>query len=172
MKTILTLACVFAALQITALAEVTAEITGVHLCCKGCVNGIEKAVGEVSGAKVAVDQGEGKVTLTADDAATAQKAADALVAAGYFGECKDGHVKLKNATGAKGQKVQSLKVEGVHLCCGKCVKAVDEVVKAVPGAKDHNATKGAKSFDVNGDFSDKEFFAALQKQGLAGKIAK
>ena len=169
MKTKLLFVCVLAASPFLARADVTAEITDVHLCCKGCVNGVQKAIGDVAGAKATVDQDAGTVTLTAPDAATAQKAANALLDAGYFGQSKDGHVKLKPATGAKGQKVQTLKVEGVHLCCGKCVKAVDEAVKSVAGAKDHNATKGAKSFEVNGDFNDQDLFTALQKQGLTGK---
>jgi copper chaperone CopZ len=136
------------------------------------VNGVEKAISEVSGAKATVDQDGGKVTLTGPDAATVQKAANALVAAGYFGKSADGKVKLKADTGAKGEKVQTLKIEGVHLCCGKCVKAVDQAVKSVPGVKEQNATKGAKSFDVTGEFNDKDVFAALQKDGLTGKVAK
>jgi copper chaperone CopZ len=153
-------------------AEVSTEITKVHLCCKGCASGVDKAVGEVTGAKAAVDQDAGTVTLTGPDISTVQKAADALVAAGYFGKSSNAGIKLKPVTGAKGEKVQSLQVEGVHLCCGKCVKAVDQALKSVPGVKTQNATKGAKSFEVTGEFNDKEAFAALQKEGLTGKIAK
>ena len=152
--------------------EVHAKISDVHLCCQGCVKGVQKAVATVPGAKAEVDQDAGTVTLTAADAATAQKAADALVAAGYFGTCNDSGVKLTAVSGAKGEKVPSLKVEGVHLCCGKCVKAVDHAVKSVAGAKEHTAVKGAKSFEVTGDFNDQELITALQKEGLTGKIAR
>jgi hypothetical protein len=38
--------------------------------------------------------------------------------------------------------------------------------------KEQTAKKGAKSFEVTGDFNDKEAFAALQKAGLTGKVAK
>ena len=65
-----------------------------------------------------------------------------------------------------------MKVEGVHLCCGKCVKAVDEALKSVPGVKSHTAVKNAKSFEVTGDFNDKDAFTALQKAGLTGQVAK
>ena len=92
--------------------------------------------------------------------------------AGYFGKSSDSQVKMDARTGAKGTKVQSLKVEGVHLCCAKCVKAVDHAIKSVPGVKEHTATKGAESFDVTGDFNDKEVFTALQKEGLTGKVGK
>jgi copper chaperone CopZ len=152
-------------------AEVTTKVSDVHLCCKGCVNGVQKAVDEVQGAKAEVDADNGTVTLSGPDAATVQKAADSMVKAGYFGKT-EGDIKLNTDAGAADKKVQSLKIEGAHLCCGKCVKAVDRAVKAVPGAKEHNAVKGAKSFEVTGDFNDKEFVTALQKEGLTGKIAK
>ena len=153
-------------------ADASATITDVHLCCKGCVSGVGKAVGTVPDAKAAVDQDARTVTLTAPDAATLQKAADALVQAGYFGKCSDNSVKLDASTGAKGEKVQSLKIEGVHLCCGKCVKAVDHAVKSVDGVKEQTATKGATSFEVTGDFNDQQVLDALQKEGLTGKVAK
>lgn len=151
-------------------AEVTAKISNVHLCCKSCVTGVEKAAAKVEGLIATVDKDARTVTLAGPDAATVQKGADALVAAGYFGASSD--VKLKTATGAKGQKVSALQVNGVHLCCAKCVTAVDEAVKSVPGVKSHTAEKGAKSFEVTGDFNDKEVFGALQKSGLTGKAAQ
>ena len=156
----------------TASAESAAKITEVHLCCKSCVTGVEKAIGEVPDARAVVDQDAGTVTLSAPNAAAVQKAVDALLAAGYFGKCNDASVKLDSRTGAKGQKVQSLKIEGVHLCCGKCVKAVDRAVKSVAGVKEQTAVRGAKTFEVTGDFNDEEIFTALRKEGLAGKVAK
>src|SRR5438067_12366062 len=87
-------------------AETTAKITNVHLCCKSCVSGVQKAVGKVEGASAVADQDSGTVTLNGPDAATVQKAADALVAAGYFGTTDDKNLKLKPATGATGRKVQ------------------------------------------------------------------
>ena len=137
------LGLVFACRVSASADEVHAKISDVHLCCQGCVNGVQKAVATVAGAKAEVDRDAGTVTLTAADAATAQKAADALVAAGYFGTCADSGLKLNAMSGAKGEKVQSLKIEGVHLCCGKCVKAVDRAVLSVPGAKEHSAVYGA-----------------------------
>ena len=153
-------------------ADYSAKLSEVHLCCKGCVNGAEKAVSSVPGATATADQDSGSVTITAPDLATAQKAANALVKAGYFGKSSDPELKLNARTGAKGQKVQTLQVEGVHLCCAKCVKAVDRAAKSVAGVKEQTATKGAKSFEVTGDFDDKELFAALQKEGLTGKVGK
>jgi periplasmic mercuric ion binding protein len=173
MKTLaVSIVAVFALTLAVSAADSTAKITDVHLCCKSCVSGVEKAVSKVPDAKAEVDQDAGTVTLSGPDTATVQKAADALVAAGYFGKVSDGNAKLAHETGAKGEKVKSAKVEGVHLCCEKCVKAVDKATASVPGVKAHTATKGAKSFDVTGDFNDKDLMTALQREGLTGKIVE
>jgi copper chaperone CopZ len=160
------------ALVFTAQADVTVKISEVHLCCKKCVTGAEKAVGKVDGATVAVDKDAGTVTLTASDTATLQKAADSLVAAGYFGKSGDSSVTITSHTGATGAKVQSLEVSGVHLCCKKCATAVDNALKTVSGVKSETAEQGAKKFEVTGDFTDKDVFAALEKAGLTGKTEK
>jgi copper chaperone CopZ len=172
MKTSAFLLLAALALPLTVHAECTTKISGVHLCCKSCVTGVEDAVGKVQGVKTEVDQDSGTVTLSAADAGTVQKAADALVAGGYFGKSSLESIKLDPKSGASGKKVTSLKLEGAHLCCGKCVKAVDKAVASVSGAKAHTATKGAKSFEVTGDFNDKELVSALQKEGLSTKVAK
>lgn len=146
------------------------KLSNVHLCCPSCVKGVDKAVNAVEGAKASCDADAGTITLTAGDTAGLQKATDALVKAGYYGKSSDAKIKLEANTGAKGAKVQSLEVNSVHLCCPKCVKAVDAALKSVPGVKEQTATKGAKSFTVTGDFTDKDVFAALQKAGLTGKV--
>ncbi|SRR5581483_2908945 len=161
------------ALALSAQAEdVTAKITDVHLCCGKCVTGVEKAVGTVDGAKATADKDAGTVTIMAPDKATAQKAADALVKAGYFGKCSDDTVKLIPHTGAKGEKVKTMEVSEVHLCCDKCVKGVNAALKDVPGVTGNTAAKGVKTFEVTGDFTDKDVFEALQKAGLTGKVAE
>jgi len=153
-------------------ADVSGKLTDVHLCCQSCVKGVQAAVGKVQGVTVKADKDEGTVTLSGADQASVQKAADALVAAGYYGKISDGSVKLHPETGATGKKVKSLKVEGVHLCCGKCVTSVNEALGSVAGVKGNTATKNAESFEVTGDFRDKEVFDALHKSGLSGHVAK
>jgi copper chaperone CopZ len=115
------------------------------------------------------DEDAGAVTLTGPDTATVQKGADALVAAGFFGKSSDPSIKINADTGAKDQMVQSMKIENLHLCCGKCVKAVNDVLATVPGVTGNTAAKGAKSFEVTGNFNDKAVFDALQKAGLTGQ---
>lgn len=150
----------FAAFTLQASADSTLTISGVHNCCKSCAKGIEGAITK-AGATAAIDGTT--VTITAKSEADAKKAADELVAAGYFGEGA-------TAPEVSDAKVKSATVSGVHLCCGKCVTAVDKAVKAVSGASTHNAEKGAKTFTVEGDFSTKELAAALNQAGLSGTI--
>ena len=153
-------------------ADVTVKITDVHLCCDSCVKAADKVVSSVDGAKAIIDKAARSIEITAPDTATAQKVADALVKAGFFGTSSDANVKIDASTGAKGAKVQTLTVKGVHLCCPKCVKAVHNAVTGVPGVTADTATKGAESFTVTGDFNDADVFTALQKAGLTGKAGE
>ena len=167
----LSIVAVLAFAPLTQAADVTVKISNVHLCCPGCVKGVAKAVTGIHGVKATADMDTEAVEITGPDTAAVQKAADALVKAGYFGESSDPSIKMSSDTGAKGVKVQSLKVQGVHLCCPKCVKAVNAALKDVPGVTGNNAAKNAKFFTVTGDFNDADVFAALQKIGLTGKVA-
>ena len=173
MKSILlSVLTVLACVQLTQAEDVTVHISDVHLCCLSCVKGVTNAVKGVDGIKATADKETKVVELTGPDKATVQKAADALTKAGYFGLSSDDSIKIDASTGAKGEKVQSLKVEGVHLCCPKCVKAVNVALKDVPGVTTNNATKNAEFFIVSGDFKDSDVFAALQKIGLTGKAGQ
>jgi hypothetical protein len=170
-KTILTLV-VTAAMAALAHADCTVKLSGVHLCCNSCVKGADKAVATVSGAKDTCDKDAGTVSITAADEATAQKAVDALVAAGYFGTSDNAAIKVSSATGAKDGKVSSLTVKDVHLCCPKCVKAVNAALANVSGATSNTAAKNVPSFDIKGDFNPSDVFAAFQKAGLTGKVSQ
>jgi mercuric ion binding protein len=153
-------------------ADTSVKVSKVHLCCPSCVKGVDKAVAGVTGAASQCDKDAGTVTITAPDQATAQKAVDAMVAAGYFGTSSDPAIKVVDKSGAQKGKVQSLKVSGVHLCCGKCVNSVNEALSKVKGVKGNTATKGAESFEVTGDFKAKPVIAALNKAGFAGTVSK
>ena len=156
----------------SARAETTVKLSNVHLCCKGCVTGVETALGKVSGASARCDSAAGTVELTAPDKATAQQAVDAIVSAGYFGTSSDPGIKVIDRSGAKDESVKSLKVAGVHLCCSKCVKAVNQALTTVKGVSGNTAAVDAESFEVTGDFNAKAVFAALNKAGLAGSVGK
>ena len=160
-----------AALASNATAEVSTKLSNVHLCCTSCVKGAEKAAAKAAGATVTVDQNASTVTVSASSKAGIQSAVDALVAAGYYGKPSDAAVKVAANTGATDGKVASLKLEGVHLCCGKCVTAVQKALGKVAGVKGNTAEKNAKVFEVTGDFSPKAVFEALHDVGLTGLAA-
>jgi copper chaperone CopZ len=170
MKNLLVTAALAMAFSLSAhAADVSVTISDVHLCCPSCVKGVATAEAGITGITAKADQDSDSVVLTGPDKATVQKGADALVAAGYFGKSSDPGITITAMTGAKNQTVQSIKIEGLHLCCGKCVKAVNEVLAKVPGVTGNTAATKATSFEVTGSFNDKDVFDALQKAGLTGK---
>ena len=158
--------------SVAAAADVTVQLSNVHLCCNSCVKGVDKAVATVAGAKATSSRDDDTVTITAADQATAQKAVNALTAAGYFGVSNNPAIKVDASTGATDAKVQTLTVSDVHLCCQKCVTAVNHALDKVDGVKANTAEKDAKTFVVTGDFKPTEVFSALQDAGLTGKAAK
>lgn len=160
------------ALAPAAFADFTVTLSAVHLCCNSCVKGVDTATATVAGAAAKSDREAETVTITAPDKATAQKTVDALVAAGYFGVSSDPAIKVDATSGAKDGIVESLTVNGVHLCCAKCVTAVDEALEKIPGVKANTAKKSAESFEVSGKFNAKDVFTALHEAGLTGKAGE
>ena len=156
-----TLSIVVLSLGLNARAESTVTLTGVHNCCKKCDNGIVGAVAKVAGASAVTDKTT--VTITAKDEADAKKAVASLVDAGYYGAGAEAPVVVD-------AKVKSASIEGVHLCCGKCVDAFNKAAKATAGVTATDAVKGATVVKVDGDFSTKEFLAELNKGGFSGKL--
>jgi len=161
MKTSTLVSSLVLSLNIACFADSSVVLTGVHNCCKKCENGIIDAVSKVEGASATAEKS--KVTITAKDDAAVKRAVASLVSNGYF-------AKEAEAPVIADAKVKSVTVSGVHLCCQKCVTAVENAVTSVGGVSGHDATKGAKSFKVEGDFSTKELAAALNNNGFNGEI--
>jgi copper chaperone CopZ len=172
MKLILATLVIALTSTLSSRAESSVKLTDVHLCCQSCVKGVDKVVSKIDGVKATSSMDDKTVSLTGPDTATLQKTVDALVAAGYYGKSSDAAIKVNGDTGAKDEKVKMLKIEGTHLCCGSCVKAVNKALGGVSGVEANTATKGATSFEITGDFNEKEAFDALQKNGLTGHVAK
>lgn len=172
MKSILVSSFVAVALAFSVrAADFSVKLTDVHLCCKSCVKGVDTAVSKVDGVKADADMDSDTVSLTGPDSATVQKAVNALTDAGYFGKSSDPSIKVNAETGAKDAKVQTMKIENLHMCCAKCAKAVTKALGDVPGVTGNTAAKGVTSFTVTGDFNEKDAMAALQKAGLTGHVA-
>ena len=150
-----------------AAAESTVTVSKTHLCCGNCVTGAEKAVASVSGAKATCDRKAQTIAITAPDDATAQKALDALVAAGYYGSATGG--KIKDDSGAKAGKSTAVELSGFHNCCAKCTTAINDTIKKVPGANGKVASK-AVTVPVTGDFDATKLVEALNAAGFHAKV--
>lgn len=165
MKTLLLPLLVIAGFTSSALADASFTLNGVHNCCGGCKNGITKAIQSVQGATAEVD-GE-TVTITAKNTPTARKAMEALLDAGYYGK---GEETEAPKTAASTRVLKGATVEGAHLCCGKCVKAVEQAVAKVKGVTGSKIESKASEFTVEGEFSEGDLIAALNEAGFHGKV--
>ncbi len=146
-------------------ADASITLNGVHNCCGGCKTGITKAVESVKGATAEVS-GE-TVTITARNTPTAKKAVEALLDAGYFGEAEGAEPPK---TAASSRVLKGATVSGAHLCCNKCVRAVEAAVAGVKGVTGSKVESKAKEFTVEGEFSEGELIAALNRAGFHGKV--
>ncbi|MCB1226900.1 MAG: cation transporter [Verrucomicrobiales bacterium] len=163
MKNIFFATALLAASALVAHAETTVVVNGVHNCCKSCANAITKAVGSVKGASATADGDT--VTITAKNESGAKKALAALQDAGFSGE-----IEGSEPATASDKVLKGATVEGVHLCCGKCVKAMTAAVTSVPGVTAAQIENKATSFTVEGEFKEGDLIAAMNKAGFHGKV--
>ena len=132
-------------------------LSGVHLCCKGCVKGVAKAV-DKSGGKASCDAKAGTVVISGDKESVT-KALEAVAKAGFYGKSDNEDLSIACQGGAKDEKVKSLTLSGAHLCCGKCVKAVAKAVNATDGASAHTAKKANRT---------PPYYKEIQRRAAAG----
>ncbi len=151
-----------------AAASSTVTLAKTHLCCGSCVKDATAAVATVPGATAVCDQKAKSITITAPDDATAQKALDALVAAGFYGKATGGTVT--DDSGAPTGNVKSLTITSIHNCCGKCTKAINKVIKSVPGATGEIEPK-AETVTITGDFDAQKLVKAFNKAGFSIKVS-
>ena len=152
-------------------SQVKVELTGVHLCCQGCVNAADTALMSVAGVKSRCDMENGTVTLTAGDDAAAQEALDALAAAGFYGRTDNQKLAMRAVSDVPQVKVKSLKVSGIHNCCGLCCEAIKEAIATVDGVIRDTAEPRATTFEVIGDFDAAALVKALNAGGFSAQVA-
>jgi copper chaperone CopZ len=171
MKTIRLAAVAAAALFLSAAAraETTVELKGTHLCCRACVNAVNNTLKGIEGVTGKCDPKAKTVTITAKDEATAQKAIDALAAAGFHGTTDSDKVKIHEDGGAKAGKVKTLTVTNVHNCCGACTSAIKNALKKVDGVTGDTVKARADTFEVTGDFDAAAVIKALNDAGFHAK---
>jgi periplasmic mercuric ion binding protein len=155
-----------------ALAETKVEVKSVHLCCGACVKGVSNALKDLDGVKGVCDRDAGTVTITATDDAAAQKAIEALAAAGFHGSLETKAVHFPRDSGVTEGKVTSLTLTNVHNCCRSCTKAIKDAVKEVKGVTGDTAKPKSETFEVTGDYEARDLVRALHKAGFHVKVKK
>jgi periplasmic mercuric ion binding protein len=153
-----------------ALAETKVEVKNVHICCGQCEKVIGSTLKKVDGVTGACDKDDKTVTITAPDDATAQKAIEALAAAGYHGQLETKAVHFPRDSGATKGKVSTLTVSGIHNCCPACCKAIKAAVKKVAGVTGDTAKPKSKTFEVTGDYEPEDLVRAMHKAGFHIKV--
>jgi hypothetical protein len=124
----------------------------------------------VEGVNSRCDMDNGTVTFTASDGAAAQKALDALAAAGFHGSTGDNRLAMRAVSEIPQGKVKSLKVSGIHNCCGPCCEAIKGAIATVDGVTADTARPRATSFEVTGDFHAGALVRALNAAGFSARV--
>lgn len=157
-------------LSATARAETTVELKDTHLCCPACVKAVGETLKGIEGVTGKCDTKAKTVTITAKDEATAQKAIDALVAAGFYGTTDSDKVKVHDDSGVKAGKVKTLTLTNVHNCCGACTSAIKNAIKKVDGVTGDTVKAKGDTFEVTGDFDAAALVKALNTAGFHAKV--
>lgn len=150
--------------------EINLQLTGVHLCCQGCVNAADAALMSVEGVHARCDMTKRTVTLTASGRLAAQKALNALAAAGFYGSSDDDQLTMKPASTVPQGKIKRLKVSAIHNCCGPCCEAIKEAIATVDGVTGDTAQPRETTFEVTGDFEAAALVKALNAAGFSAQV--
>jgi copper chaperone CopZ len=150
--------------------EIEVELTGVHLCCQGCVNAANAALRSVEGVGSHCDMENGTVTLTASDDSAARKALDALAEAGFYGTSDNPNLAMRPVGDVPTGKVKRVTVSGIHNCCGPCSEAIKGAIATVDGITGDTAEPGATTFEVTGDFRAADLVEELNAAGFSARV--
>jgi mercuric ion binding protein len=152
-------------------AETKVTVSETHLCCGMCLTGVTAALKDVEGVTHKSSQQAKTIEIVAQSDEAAQKAINALAAAGFYGKLDSDKVKYPAASAPEGiaSKVQ---VSGIHNCCGACTRAITAAVKAVPGVNGTDIKARDEAFTVEGNFQPGELLDALLKAGFYAQVKK
>ena len=151
-------------------AEVKVTLSGVHLCCGGCVKGAEAALKDVEGASAECSREKQAVTVTAADDATAKKALLALRKAGYYGKSDSKTLAIPTIKKLPEGKVETMTLAGFHNCCGSCARSLKETASGVDGVKEVTVKK--KQLVATGEFDAAALIKAMNEAGFSVRVPK
>jgi copper chaperone CopZ len=151
-------------------------IKGVHLCCTSCSDGAEAALEGLKGiSKAGTDRKTKEITFQAATKADATEALNSLAKEGFYGTATFGKEELKwpDSGAKKGEKVSTIIIEDVHLCCGSCVKGAKEALAKLATGTEIDVDRKTEIITVKGkDLDEADAIAALNKGGFYGKIKR
>lgn len=124
-------------------------LSGVHLCCSKCEKKMEEAVARYDDIKLVFDKDAETVTFKGETGQAVEDALFKVHEAGFYGTTDHERLKMKKPGGST-KEYEELNVTGIHVCCGKCEKAIKSALKEVPGIEDDTLEKGKSSFKVSG----------------------
>ncbi len=168
------LTCVAAAL--IAFADKSTEVTvkGVHLCCQSCSDGADAALEGIKGVtKPGNDRNTKLITFQAESKEAALEGIKSLAKEGFYGTATFGKEELTwpDSGAKKGNKVPTVVIEGVHLCCGSCVTGAKEALAKLDGAAEIKIDRQAEVITVSGkELDEAVVIAALNKGGFYGTV--
>lgn len=165
-----------ATLLIAADKTTSVSIKGVHLCCASCSSGAEAALEGLKGiSKAGTDRNTKLIAFQAETKEDAIVALNSLAKEGFYGTAMFGKEELKwpDSGAKKGQKVPTVVIQGVHLCCGACVTGSKEALEKLANATEIDIDRNAEIITVKGkELDEAEVIAALNKGGFYGKIKR
>lgn len=164
MKTISLLIATALLLAAPLAAETKVSLADMHICCKSCAKGIQKAAESIKGVKLEINQDAETTAIIADTKELAQKAIDAIAAAGYHASVKTEGFSMASTAPASA-KVKTVTIANAHNCCNSCTKDIQGALKTVPGVTGNSAKAKDTEFTVEGDFDVNALVVALEKAG-------
>ena len=143
-------------------------VRGIHLCCDKAKDQFIKAAGS-AGSVAKIDDRLSLATVTAPSSADAQKAVDAVMEAGFYGDvsAKNGDTDVKFYGGV----VRPSTVEKAsfalpnQVSCELSVTTLNDAIQEVSGVKDGEVSLGSYDFTVTGKFDPGEVIESLRSYG-------
>lgn len=151
--------------------ETKVEVKGLHLCCGGCVSAATGAVSGAGAKDAKGDKDTGTITFSASNEKAAQKALDALAAAGFHGDTGNKALAMKDeSVGAKPVKMTTVTLKGIHNCCDGCAKPIKAAVEKVEGVTSEDIKAKEGTFTVKGNFDLLKLYKALYDAGYHATV--
>lgn len=141
------------------------KMTGIHNCCPQCTTGIKKVL-EANGA-TNINLAEKELSFAAEDP---DKTLKALFDAGFAGRV-EGARAPRTGVRRSDPPVKSVKLAGIHNCCGGCTKAIQDAVKPF-GTCTLKAKETSFTVSSESDINVAMLIRALRQAGYNARVEK